>query len=54
MREKRSLTAVARSVVEESANQVRGAGTQVCLVFAAILVCAFWAGAVFASQPWLH
>jgi hypothetical protein len=29
-------------------------GAITCFLFVAVLGCAFWAGAVFASQPWVH
>jgi hypothetical protein len=33
---------------------VKGSGGLACALFAAILACAFWAGAVFASHPLVH
>jgi len=33
---------------------VRGSGGFACLIFAVILGVSFWAGAVVASQPWMH
>ncbi len=32
--------------------EIKGAGGLACMVFVAVLGAAFWAGAVFASQPW--
>jgi hypothetical protein len=33
---------------------VKGNGGFACLIFAVILGVSFWAGAVVASQPWVH
>ncbi len=37
-----------------SSERVKGAGGLACLVFAAILGCAFWIGALLASHPLPH
>ena len=44
----------ARYLARASRQTVKGAGGLACLAFTAILGCAFWAGAVFASTPWAH
>ncbi len=44
----------ARYLARASREKVKGAGGFACLAFTAILGCAFWAGAVFASTPWAH
>ncbi len=39
---------------EGEAQGVKGSAGFACMIFAVILGVSFWAGAVVASQPWVH
>ena len=54
MAESRSTAVVARYTVKDDRSLVKGAGGLACVVFTAVLGCAFWAGAVVASTPLPH
>jgi hypothetical protein len=36
------------------AEMAKGSGGLACLLFAVLLACAFWIGAIFASHPLIH
>jgi hypothetical protein len=54
MSDSRSTDVIARYTVKDDRTRVKGAGGLACMVFTAILGCAFWAGAVLASTPLAH
>ena len=51
MSDSRSTNVIARYTVKTERTPIKGAGGLACVVFTAILGCAFWAGAVVASTP---
>ncbi len=54
MSDSRSTNVIARYTVKNDRMPTKGAGGLACVVFTAILGCAFWAGAVVASTPLPH
>lgn len=54
MSDTRSNDLISRYAVKDDGARIKGGGTLVCVVFTAILGCAFWAGAVVASTPLAH
>ena len=49
----RSTDVIARYTAEDD-RTTKGACGLACVVFTAVLGCAFWAGAVLASTPLVH
>ena len=45
---------VARYGPRACREKIKASGGLACVAFTAVLGCAFWAGAVFASTPWAH
>ncbi len=54
MSDARTRDLVERYSLKESRSRLQGAGGMACIIFTAILGCAFWAGAVVASTPLPH
>jgi hypothetical protein len=54
MSDHRATDIIARYTVKNDRMPIKGAGGVACVVFTAVLGCAFWAGAVLASTPLAH
>ncbi len=54
MSDTRSSDLISRYAVKDDGAPLKGGGALACVVFTAILGCAFWAGAVVASTPLAH
>ena len=54
MSDTRSSELMTRYAIKAAGAGIKGGGAIACVIFTAILGCAFWAGAVVASTPLPH